>query len=71
MRILVNEKGAQRLLARHLWVFRRDVLSGPEEPGLYPVYWGKRFLALALFNPNSDLSLRAYRFRPARDPVEA
>ncbi|MFN4073512.1 MAG: class I SAM-dependent rRNA methyltransferase [Thermus sp.] len=71
MRILVNEKGAQRLLARHLWVFRRDVLSGPEEPGLYPVYWGKRFLALALFNPNSDLILRAYRFRPARDPVEA
>ena len=71
MRILVNEKGAQRLLARHLWVFRRDVLSGPEEPGLYPVYWGKHFLALALFNPTSDLSVRAYRFRPARDPAEA
>lgn len=71
MRILVNERGAQRLLARHLWVFRRDVLSGPEEPGLYPVYWGKRFLALALFNPASDLSVRAYRFRPARDPAEA
>ncbi|WP_114312560.1 class I SAM-dependent rRNA methyltransferase [Thermus caldifontis] len=71
MRILVNEKGAQRLLARHLWVFRRDVVSGPAEPGLYPVYWGKRFLALALFNPNSDLSVRAYRFRPATDPVKA
>ncbi|WP_038056382.1 class I SAM-dependent rRNA methyltransferase [Thermus amyloliquefaciens] len=71
MRILVNEHGAQRLLARHLWVFRRDVLSGPEEPGLYPVHWGKRFLALALFNPQSDLSVRAYRFRPATDPAKA
>ncbi|WP_243029402.1 class I SAM-dependent rRNA methyltransferase [Thermus altitudinis] len=71
MRILVNERGAQRLLSRHLWVFRRDVLSGPEEPGLYPVYWGKRFLALALFHPESDLSVRAYRFRPAKDLEEA
>lgn len=71
MRILVNERGAQRLLSRHLWVFRKDVLSGPEEPGLYPVYWGRRFLALALFNPGSDLSIRAYRFRPAKDPEEA
>ncbi|WP_243093774.1 class I SAM-dependent rRNA methyltransferase [Thermus thalpophilus] len=71
MRILVNERGAARLLSRHLWVFRRDVLSGPDAPGLYPVYWGKRFLALALYNPQSDLAMRAYRFRPAEDPVKA
>ncbi|TBH21044.1 class I SAM-dependent rRNA methyltransferase [Thermus thermamylovorans] len=71
MRILVNERGAQRLLARHLWVFRRDVLSGPETPGLFPVYWGRRFLALALYNPQSDLSVRAFRFHPAADPAEA
>ena len=49
MRIQVNAKGAARLLSRHLWVFRRDVVSGPETPGLYPVYWGRRFLALALY----------------------
>ncbi|GLV46867.1 SAM-dependent methyltransferase [Thermus sp. LT1-2-5] len=71
MRILVNERGAARLLARHLWVFRRDVLAGPDTPGLYPVYWGKRFLALALYNPQSDLTVRAYRFRPAEDPAKA
>lgn len=71
MRIVVNERGAQRLLARNLWVFRRDVVSGPGEPGLYPVYWGKRFLAMALFNPQSDLAVRAFRFRPAPDPQAA
>lgn len=71
VRILVNERGAERLLSRHLWVFRRDVLSGPDEPGLFPVYWGKRFLALALYNPQSDLTVRAYRFRPAHDPAQA
>lgn len=71
MRVLVNERGAARLLGRHLWVFRRDVLSGPEEAGLFPVYWGKRFLAWALYNPESDLTVRAFRFRPATDPVEA
>jgi len=71
MRILVNERGAERLLSRHLWVFRRDVLAGPDAPGLFPVYWGKRFLALALYNPQSDLTVRAFRFRPAEDPERA
>lgn len=71
MRIQVNAKGAARLLSRHLWVFRRDVVSGPETPGLYPVYWGRRFLALALYNPHTDLAVRAYRFAPAEDPVAA
>uniref|UniRef100_A0A7C2C1E5 Class I SAM-dependent rRNA methyltransferase n=1 Tax=Thermus islandicus TaxID=540988 RepID=A0A7C2C1E5_9DEIN len=73
MRILVNERGAQRLFARHLWVFRGDVVSGPDAPGLFPVYWGKRFLALALYNPHTDLAVRAFRFGPAsgEDPEEA
>lgn len=73
VRILVNERGAERLLARHLWVFRRDVVSGPEAPGLFPVYWGKRFLALALYNPHTDLAVRAFRFGKAwrEDPEEA
>ncbi len=71
MHVQVNEKGAARLLARHLWVFRKDVLRGPEVPGLYPVYAGRRFLALALYNPQSDLTVRAYRFHPAQDPEEA
>ena len=71
MRIQVNAKGAARLLSRHLCVFRRDVVSGPETPGLYPVYWGRRFLALALYNPHTDLAVRAYRFAPAEDPSGA
>ncbi|MGQ9753553.1 MAG: class I SAM-dependent rRNA methyltransferase [Thermaceae bacterium] len=71
MRILVSERGASRLLGRHLWVFKRDVLSGPDAAGIYPVYWGRRFLAWALYNPESDLTVRAFRFRPAKDPVGA
>ncbi|WP_117237127.1 class I SAM-dependent rRNA methyltransferase [Thermus sediminis] len=71
MRILVNERGAERLLSRHLWVFARDVVSGPEAPGLFPVYWGRRLLALALYNPQSALRVRAFRFRPAEDPEKA
>lgn len=47
------------------------MVSGPEIPGLYPVYWGRRFLALALYNPHTDLAVRAYRFAPAEDPVAA
>ncbi len=66
----MDEEGAGRLLARHLWVYRKNLLSGPEEPGLYPVYWGRRFLALAFFNPKSELAVRAYAFQPG-EPVEA
>lgn len=65
----MDEEGAGRLLGRHLWVYRKNVLAGPEEPGLYPVYFGHRFLALALFNPQSELAVRAFAFHKG-EPAE-
>ena len=59
----VDERGAKRLRSRHPWVFRSQVLRAPDEPGFYPVYHQGRFLALALFNPESELAVRAYAWR--------
>ena len=70
MRVYVDERGAERLLARHPWVFSGQVEKGPKTPGLYPVYHGNRFLALALYNPHTSLAVRAYAFKEA-DPWEA
>lgn len=63
MVVEIDERGAKRLLARHPWVYRSAVRSAPAEPGLYPVRHRGRFLALALFNPKSELAVRAYAWR--------
>ncbi len=60
MYVEVDERGARRLRARHPWVFRSQVRKGPAEPGFYPVVFRGQFLALAIFNPNANLALRAY-----------
>ena len=64
MRIEVNARGAKRLLARHPWVFQSDVIRGPDQAGLFPVVHRGRFLALALYNPEALLAVRAYAWRP-------
>lgn len=68
--VRVSSKGAARLLARHPWVYRSDVISGPEQPGLYPVQSSKGVLALALYNPASEITVRAFSFA-AGDPEGA
>lgn len=71
MEIRVSVRGAARLLARHPWVYRSDVLAAPQQAGLYPVWGPRGFLALALFNPQSEIAVRAFRFAPAADLVAA
>jgi len=68
MRIHVSSKGAARLLARHPWVYKSDVLDGPDTPGLYSVHSGKGTLALALYNPISEITVRAFAFEEAPNP---
>lgn len=67
MRVRVSARGAARLLARHPWVYRSDMLEGPETPGLYPVYSGKNLLALALYNPISEITVRAFAFEGSQN----
>lgn len=71
MNVRVNARGAARLLARHPWVYRSDVLEGPQQPGLYPVQAGPRVLGWALYNPVSEISVRAFCFGAAEDPQGA
>ena len=63
MRVRVSARGAARLLAHHPWVYKSDVLEGPDSPGLYPVHAGKSTLALALYNPISEITVRAFSFQ--------
>ncbi len=60
MNVEVDARGAERLLGRHPWVFKNQVLRGPHRPGLFPVIHRGRFLALALWNPDAVLAVRAY-----------
>ncbi len=70
MKVRVSPKGAARLLARHPWVYKSDVLEGPSSPGLYPVQAGKKTLGLALYNPASEITVRAFSFAEASNPLE-
>lgn len=70
MRVRVSPKGAARLLAHHPWVYRSDVVGGPKEPGLYPVQAGAGVLALALYNPASEITVRAFSFDKSERPQE-
>lgn len=70
MRIRVSPRGATRLLARHPWVYRSDVLEGPETPGLYPVQAARGVLGLALYNPASEITVRVFSFGDAGRPQE-
>ena len=63
MNVEVDARGAERLARRHPWVFKSQVYRGPDRPGLYPVTHRGSFLALALWNPNANLALRAFAWR--------
>lgn len=66
--VKVSSRGAARLLARHPWVYKSDVVGGPPIPGLYPVQSSKGVLALALYNPASEITVRAFAFSALADP---
>ena len=70
MKIRISPKGATRLLARHPWVYKSDVIEGPEQPGLYPVQATKGILGLALYSPKSEITVRAFAYGDAGRPAE-
>ncbi len=70
MKIRVTPRGAARLLSRHPWVYKSDVLEGPNSPGLYPVQSTKGVLGLALYNPVSEITVRVFSFTDAGRPQE-
>lgn len=67
----MTPKGAARLLAHHPWVYRSDVLEGPDGPGLYPVQSNRGVLGIALYNPASEITVRVFSFQDVVDPLEA
>lgn len=58
------------MLARHPWVYKSDVIEGPQNAGLYPVVAQKGVLALALYNPASEITVRAFGFGDVGRPEE-
>lgn len=66
----MTSRGAARLLAHHPWVYRSDVLEGPDRPGLYPVQSDKGVLGLALYNPASEITVRVFSFGDTGRPQE-
>lgn len=58
------------MLAHHPWVYRSDVLEGPDLPGLYPVQSSKGVLGLALYNPASEITVRVFSFQDTGRPQE-
>jgi len=56
----VSKRGAARLFSGHPWIYRSDVIRGPQKAGLVAITHRGRFLAHGLYNPNSELTLRAF-----------
>ena len=55
----VSDRGAARWVRGHPWIYRSDVLRGPEAPGVVAVHDTRaRFLGRALWSPASEIRLR-------------
>jgi 23S rRNA (cytosine1962-C5)-methyltransferase len=55
----VTPRGAERWVRGHPWIFRSDVMEGPEAAGLVPVRDTRgRFIGQALYSPKSEIRLR-------------
>jgi 23S rRNA (cytosine1962-C5)-methyltransferase len=55
----VSPRGAERWVRGHPWIYRSEVLEGPDEPGLVGVQDTRgRFLGQALYSPSSEIRLR-------------
>jgi 23S rRNA (cytosine1962-C5)-methyltransferase len=56
---VVSKKAAARWAGGHPWIYRSDVLAGPEAAGLCRVVDQRRkYLGTALFSPRSEIRLR-------------
>jgi 23S rRNA (cytosine1962-C5)-methyltransferase len=57
--VRVTSRGAERWVRGHPWIYRSDVLNGPETPGLVFVEDQRgRFIGQALYSPRSEIRLR-------------
>ena len=55
----VSARGAARWAAGHPWIYRSDVVSNPDAPGIVPVRDNRgKFLGQALCSPRSEIRLR-------------
>ncbi len=55
----VSARGAARWAGGHPWIYRSDVVSNPDVPGIVPVRDGRgKFLGQALCSPRSEIRLR-------------
>jgi 23S rRNA (cytosine1962-C5)-methyltransferase len=55
----VTLRGAERWVRGHPWIYRSEVLAGPDAPGLIDVRDARgRFIGQALYSPKSEIRLR-------------
>ena len=58
-RATVSQRGAERWLHGHPWIYASDVAHGPPEPGVVSVYDARgKFQGQALYSPASEIRLR-------------
>ena len=59
MAVRVTPRGAERWVRGHPWIYRSEVLDGPDVPGVVPVQDPRgRFIGQALYSPQSEIRLR-------------
>lgn len=68
--IEINSRGLRRVLARHPWVYRSDVIETPKQAGIYRIRSGRQALGWAFVNPLSEITVRFFSFKPAADPMQ-
>jgi 23S rRNA (cytosine1962-C5)-methyltransferase len=57
--VRVTPRGAERWIRGHPWIYRSEVLDGPDAPGLVEVKDQRgRFVGQALYSPRSEIRLR-------------
>src|SRR5437899_1904479 len=68
--VKIGRRGAERLLAGHVWVYRSDILSADGIPpgAMVNVFDERRkFLGTALYSSSSQIALRLFSREPVRD----
>ncbi len=57
--VRVTPRGADRWVRGHPWIYRSEVLDGPDDPGVVPVKDSRgHFIGQALYSPRSEIRLR-------------
>jgi 23S rRNA (cytosine1962-C5)-methyltransferase len=67
--VVVDARGARRLDGGHPWVYRGDIVRGPDTPGAFPIEDDRGTpLGTGFFSPRSKITLR--RISPERVEVD-